>query len=136
MAVNEKEITFESDLEFDTSCSESDDGMQPEANISNISIKIIQSEQKRKVGIIQNFFKIQNSIYCVISKLEKYKNIIELKENTKSVIDNLERFFIICKRSVNFDLIKIEDIVSKCVLLQHNEEYFVSIFNETDEIID
>jgi hypothetical protein len=30
----------------------------------------------------------------------------------------------------------IEDIVSKCVLLQHNEEYFVSIFNETDEIID
>jgi hypothetical protein len=26
--------------------------------------------------------------------------------------------------------------ISKCVLLQHNEEYFVSIFNETDEIID
>ena len=64
------------------------------------------------------------------------KNIIELNENTKSVIDNLDRFFIICKRSVNFDFIKIEDIVSKCVLLQHNDEYFVSIFNETDEIID
>ena len=33
-----------------------------------------QSEQKRKVGIIQNFFKIKNSIYCVIAELEKYKN--------------------------------------------------------------
>ena len=52
-----------------------------------------QSEQKRKVGIIQNFFKIKNSIYCIISKLEKYKNIIELKEETKSVIINLDRFF-------------------------------------------
>jgi hypothetical protein len=94
------------------------------------------SEQKRKVGIIQNFFKIKNSIYCVIAELEKDKNIIELNENTKSVIDNLDRFFIICKRSVNFDFIKIENIVSKCVLLQHIDEYFVSIFNETDEIID
>jgi hypothetical protein len=95
-----------------------------------------QSEQKRKVGIIQNFFKIKNSIYCIISKLEKYKNIIELNEETQFVIDNLDRFFLICKRSENFDLIKIENIVSKCVLLQHNEDYFVSIFNENDEIID
>ena len=94
------------------------------------------SEQKRKVGIIQNFFKIKNSIYCVIAELEKDKNIIELNENTKSVIENLDRFFITCKRCVNFDFMKIEDIVSKCVLLQHNDEYFVSIFNETDEIID
>jgi hypothetical protein len=70
------------------------------------------------------------------SKLEKYKNIIELKEETQFVIDNLDRFFLICKRSENFDLIKIENIVSKCVLLQHNEDYFVSIFNENDEIID
>jgi hypothetical protein len=82
------------------------------------------------------FFKIQNSIYCVILKLEKYKNIIELKEETKSVIDNLDRFFLICKRCENFDFVKIEDIISKFVLLQHNEEYFVSIFNETDEILD
>ena len=82
------------------------------------------------------FFKIQNSIYCVILKLEKYKNIIELKEETKSVIDNLDRFFLICKSCENFDFVKIEDIISKCVLLQHNEEYFVSIFNETDEILD
>jgi hypothetical protein len=94
-----------------------------------------QSEQKRKVGIIQNFFKIKNSIYCVIAELEKYKNIIELNENTKYVIDNLDRFFIICKKSVIFDFIKIEDIVSKCVLLQHNDEYFVSIFMITDNII-
>ena len=70
------------------------------------------------------------------SKLEKYKNLIELNEETQFVIENLDRFFLICKRSVNFDFIKIEDIVSKCVLLQQNEDYFVSIFNENDEIID
>jgi hypothetical protein len=94
-----------------------------------------QSEQKRKVGIIQNFFKIKNSIYCIISKLEKYKNLIELNEETQFVIENLDRFFLIFKRSVNFDFKKIEDIVSKCVLLKQNEDYFVSIFNENDEIL-
>jgi len=75
---------------------------------------------------------------CFLARLilEKYKNIIELKEDTKSIIDTLDRFFLICKMSVNFDLIKIEDIISKCVILQHNDEYFISIFNETDEIID
>ena len=46
------------------------------------------------------------------------------------------RFFLICKRCGNFEFIKIEDIVSKCVLLQQNEDFFVSIFNENDEIID
>ena len=95
-----------------------------------------QSEQKRKVGIIQNFFKIKNSIYCIILKLEKYKNFIELNEETQFIINNLDRFFLICKRCENFDFIKIEDIISKCVLLQQNEDYFVSIFNENDEIID
>ncbi len=95
-----------------------------------------QSEKKRKVGIIQNFLKIKNSIYCIISKLEKYKNFIELNEETQFVIESLDRFFIICKRSVDFDFIKIEDIFSKCVLLEQNEDYFVSIFNENDEILD
>ena len=52
-------------------------------------------------------------IYCVIAKLEKYKNIIELKEDTKSIIDTLDRFFLICKIS-DFDFIKIEDVISKC----------------------
>jgi len=52
-----------------------------------------QSEQKRKIGIIQNFYKIQNSIYCVIQKLEKYKNIIDFTEETSIVIDYLDRFF-------------------------------------------
>ena len=92
--------------------------------------------QNWKVGIIQNFFKIKNSIYCIISKLEKYKNFIELNEETQFVINNLDRFFSICKRCENFEFIKIEDIVSKWVLLQQNEDYFVSIFNENDEIID
>ncbi len=71
----------------------------------------------------------------VIAELVKYKNIIELNEDTKSIIDTLDRFFLICKIS-DFDFIKIEDLISKCVLLQHNDEYFISIFNETDEIID
>jgi hypothetical protein len=95
-----------------------------------------QSEQKRKIGIIQNFYKIQNSIYCVIQKLEKYKNIIDLTEETSIVIDYLDRFFLICKKSEQLDLIKIEDVISKCVLLHNNDEYFISIFNENDEIID
>ena len=86
--------------------------------------------------LVLKFFKIQNSIYCIIASLEKHKNIISLTEDTKSIIDTLDRFFLICKLSDNFDFIKIEDIVSKCVLLKHNEEYFVSIFNETDELID
>jgi len=41
------------------------------------------------------------------------QNIIELKEDTKSIIDTLDRFFLICKIS-DFDFIKIEDVISKC----------------------
>ena len=62
-----------------------------------------QSEQKRKIGIIQNFYKIQNSKYFVIQKLEKYKNIIDLTKETSIVINFLYRFFLICKRSEQLD---------------------------------
>ena len=64
----------------------------------NSFVEPYQSDQKRKFGI-QNFFKLQNSIYCVIAELVKYKNTIELKEETKSIIDTLDRFFLICKIS-------------------------------------
>jgi hypothetical protein len=66
----------------------------------------------------------------------KIQNFIELNEETQFVINNLDRFFSICKNCENFEFINIEDIVSKCVVLQHNEDYFGSIFNENDEIID
>ena len=63
------------------------------------------------------------------------KNIIDSTEETSIVIDFLDRFFLICKRTEQLDLIKIEDVISKCVLLHKNDEYFISIFNENDEII-
>ena len=47
----------------------------------------------------------------------------------------MDRFFLICKRTEQLDLIKIEDVSSKCVLVHNHDEYFISIFNENDEII-
>ena len=98
----------------------------------------------------QNFVSNEDNRFAQIlinSFVEQFPNLYGTKNVTHNihtslhlptqfVIENLDRFFLICKRSVNFDFIKIEDIVSKCVLLQQNEDYFVSIFNENDEIID
>ena len=91
---------------------------------------------EHKIGILRKFFKIENSHYCVIQSLIKSSNFIEENEENLPVINYLDRFFQICKFSEELYLIKIEEILSKCVILIKDNEVFVSIFNNFDAIMD
>ena len=90
----------------------------------------------RKICILRKFIKINNSIFCIIQNLEKNKNFIEGTEENISVISLLDRFFLICKLIDGLSIIRIEQILSKCVLLVNNEDFFVSIFIDNDAIAD
>jgi hypothetical protein len=91
---------------------------------------------QRKIGILRKFFNIENSIFCIVQNLTKRSNLIEETEDTKPLIAYLDRFFLICKFTDSLTLIRIEQIQLKCVLLIKNDEVFVSIFNESDTIMD
>ena len=90
----------------------------------------------RKFGLIRKFFRINMSDFCIVQELIKDKNFIDQTEEQTSLIYYLDRFFQICIFSENIELIKIENIQSQCVLLVGENEYFVSIFNEKDAIMD
>jgi hypothetical protein len=75
MAVNEKEITFESDLEFDTSCSESDDGSFEES----------EHENEDETDAILNYFRYKSFMNDVAAESDpdlykgsqiKYKHFV------------------------------------------------------------
>ena len=76
------------------------------------------------------------SHFCLVQELIKDKNFIDQTEEHTSLINYLDRFFQICKLTENIELIKIENIQSQCVLLVCENEYFVSVFNEKDAIMD
>jgi len=76
------------------------------------------------------------SHFCIVQELIKDKNFIDQTEEHTSLINYLDRFFQICKLTENIELIKIENIQSQCVLLVCENEYFVSVFNEKDAIMD
>jgi hypothetical protein len=86
--------------------------------------------------IIRKFIKIDGSLFCIIQNLEKSNNFIEDAEENLSVVSLLDRFFLICKIVDGLSIIRIEQIISKCVLLVCNAEYIVSIFNDNDAISD
>ena len=76
-------------------------------------------------GLIKTYFKISDRIFCIVQKLCKDKSISK-DENFESKIDD---FFAICSLRNELDMINIENILNKCVLLKNNEEYFISICN-------
>jgi len=58
---------------------------------------------------------------------EKKSNFIEDIVENQSIIEALDRFFLICFLTNEVILINIEDIICKCVSLKNEEEYFLSI---------
>ena len=84
----------------------------------------------RKIGLIRKFLQIDNSIFCIIQRLEKSKNLIENTIENFPVNTCLDRFFLICKLLHTYDIIKLNAIVAKCVLLINEDDYFIRIFND------
>ena len=52
----------------------------------------------------------------------------------ESIIEYLDRFFLICILTDDLVLIRIESIISKCIILQNDDEYFISFYY--DETMD
>jgi len=82
---------------------------------------------QQEIGLIKKFFSIDNSVYCLLQLFRKKRNFIEEIPENESIIQTLDRFFLICNLTNNLLLIKIENIIGKCVSLENGEEYFVSI---------
>ena len=87
---------------------------------------------KREVGIIKNFYNIGGSTYCVLQQLTKKRNFIDAEGN-QSIIETLDRFFLICNMTNNLIIVRVENIITKCVYLNNCEEYFI-IFCINDPI--
>ena len=47
----------------------------------------------KEIGIIQSFYKIGDSVYCILKKFKKHRNFIEDCEEHDSIIEYLDRFF-------------------------------------------
>jgi hypothetical protein len=63
----------------------------------------------------------------LLQLFRKKRNFIEEIPENESIIQTLDRFFLICNLTNNLLLIKIENIIGKCVSLENGEEYFVCI---------
>ena len=45
----------------------------------------------------------------------------------------LDKFYCICSLSEEFEIIHLNDLINKCVLIWNEEEYFLSVCNNLNE---
>ncbi len=95
----------------------------------NYTVYYADKNIRQRFGIIRNFYKIENKIYCLIQKLEKSKTFV----NNQSLENIVAEFFAICSLTSNYDIIKFESILKKCVILNKENLIFLSICNDLSE---
>ena len=83
---------------------------------------------KRQPAIIQNFIQIANKYFCVVRDLEKSSNLVESVPENAVLIEMLDKFFLICKKTDNYKILPVEKITEKCVLVENNNEFFISVY--------
>ena len=77
------------------------------------------------IGLIRNFYKINNQVYLIVQKFQKTENLVkDLK-----IESALNKYFLICDLTSEVKLIKIEEINRKCVFSYYNNKFNISIFN-------
>ena len=55
-------------------------------------MRLIQTGFK-EIGIKQSFYKIGESVYCILKKPKRHRNFIEDCEEPESIIEYLDSFF-------------------------------------------
>ena len=76
-------------------------------------------------GLISQYFKIHNSIFILIKKLYRTKDFSEnCLENNHSCREKFNSFFFIGIVSKDYIMVKYENILDKCVLLQEDDDVF------------
>ena len=58
-----------------------------------------------------------------VTILKRSLDFIPSTQANESIINHLDRFFLLCSLTASFKLVKIENILTNCVLLQNNNEY-------------
>ena len=100
-----------------------------EKKTQNFAIAYNNKQNQLTFGLIKNIYNIKNSIYIISQKLVKSKYF-----SSNHVIEYyLNKYFMICSLSDNLEIIKLENILNKCVLIVNANEYFISICNELNE---
>jgi hypothetical protein len=80
----------------------------------------------RIFGLIRKIYKNNENIFFLIQQIIKSKNFSQV---SLEIEEKLDEFFIISSLSQTFSLINIHDVHEKCILLNNNEEYFISIIH-------
>ena len=76
-------------------------------------------------GLISQYFKIHNSIFILIKKLYRTKDFFEnCLENNHLYREKFNSFFFIGIVSKDYIMVKYENILDKCVLLQEDDDVF------------
>ena len=65
------------------------------------------------MGLIKNIYKIKEQVYLLVQKFQKKENLI----NNELLESSLNKFFWICNLTSDQELLKIEDIYRKCVIV-------------------
>ena len=95
----------------------------------NYSISYISTASKLNFGLIVDFFKYNNKLYAIVQKLTKKKTFSSEEEIEK----RLSLFFLIGILIDDYDIVSLENILKKCVLIENNDEFFISICNDINE---
>jgi hypothetical protein len=95
----------------------------------NFSINYISTASKLNFGLIVDFFKYNNKLYAIVQKLTKKKTFSSEEEIEK----RLSLFFLIGILIDDYDIVSLENILKKCVIIENNDEFFISICNDINE---
>ena len=80
-------------------------------------------------GLIRKIYRHENHFLCLVEnfiKSSSFSQDIELERN-------LNEFFEISTLTNKFSLIKVEEIVKKCIFLKNNNEYFISVCHDEED---
>ena len=84
----------------------------------------------RFFGIIRKIYRINENIFFLTQKFQKTENFTR---ESLEIEEKLNEFFIISSLTQNFSLINIQNVLEKCIYLNNNDEYFISlIYCEND----
>ncbi len=79
--------------------------------------------------MIRNIYKIKNQFYFLI---QNFQNLRSFTKNL-DIEEKLNEFFSISSLITNYSLINIHNIREKCIYLENNNEYFISICHSEED---
>ena len=81
------------------------------------------------LGFIRKIYKIKTNYYSLIQIFEKSKSF-----STDDFLEaRLNEFFLISNLTKNFAFINLENVKHKCVYLNNNNEYHISIIYDEED---